>query len=350
MAIALNDLQVDAALGVVADPGIADGDKIDMLVEIAMGLQTRPKSPADLASAIRLYDHALSLCASDADLPRARITARKGTAWQSMPGETVDGLEAARDCYEAALPAMRSRGLPEELAELEMNHGLVLQSLAGFGRARVTDAIAAYHRALRVFGRTEHPKEFAILQNNLATAFISIPLSDERAKMREALAVQAFEEGLRAVNLIDHPSEYAMLQNNLGNALQYASSSHAVENNLRALDAYDEALKVRNRAATPLEFANTAANKANCLWNLPDQPDRPELGNPRNLAAALELLREAAEIFHAHGETGKAAQVAEAMVAIRAEIEAGEDAAHGPRPGDNGSGGNGSGGNGHARN
>ena len=31
-------------------------------------------------------------------------------------------------------------------------------------------------------------------------------------------------------------AEYAMLQNNLGNALQYASSSHTAENNLRALD------------------------------------------------------------------------------------------------------------------
>ena len=53
-----------------------------------------------------------------------------------------------------------------------------------------------------------------------------MPFTDERGKMREALAVQAFEEGLKVVNLIDHPSEYAMLQNNLGNALQYASSSH----------------------------------------------------------------------------------------------------------------------------
>ncbi|MEX7342288.1 hypothetical protein AB2C95_32270, partial [Pseudomonas aeruginosa] len=73
--------------------------------------------------------------------------------------------------------------------------------------------------------------------------------------MREALAVQAFEEGLKVVNLIDYPTEYAMLQNNLGNALQYVSSSHTLENNLRALDAYDEALKVRTRETTPLEYA-----------------------------------------------------------------------------------------------
>ena len=58
--------------------------------------------------------------------------------------------------------------------------------------------------------------------------------------------MQSFEVALKHITLIDHPREYAMLQNNLGNALQYLVSSHPVENNLRAIAAYDEALKVRN--------------------------------------------------------------------------------------------------------
>ena len=122
-----------------------------------------------------------------------------------------------------------------------MNLGLVLQSLAGPTRRASPTRSPPISARCRTFDRSKFPEEFAILQNNLATAFLSIPFTDERAKMREALAVQAFEEGLKVVNLIDHPSEYAMLQNNLGNALQYASSSHVVENNLRALEAYDEA-------------------------------------------------------------------------------------------------------------
>jgi hypothetical protein len=36
---------------------------------------------------------------------------------------------------------------------------------------------------------------------------------------------------LKVVKIVDHPTEYAMLQNNLGNALQYVSSGHSVENN-----------------------------------------------------------------------------------------------------------------------
>ena len=138
--------------------------------------------------------------------------------------------------------------------------------------------------------------------------------------MREALAVQAFEEGLKVVNLIDHPIEYAMLQNNLGNALQYASSSHTIENNLRALDAYDEALRVRTREASPLEYANTISNRANCLWNLPDDPEAPEHGNRANMASAQAAYIEARAIFSTYGDAEKARIVAEAVDQITREI------------------------------
>jgi hypothetical protein len=119
---------------------------------------------------------------------------------------------------------------------------------------------------------------------------------------------------------VDQPVEYAMIQNNLGNALQYASSGHVVENNLRALDAYDEALKVRNRRDTPLEYANTISNKANVLRNLPDNPEHPELGNQDNLLQARALYREAREIFSGFGQTGGVQIVAEAITDIEREL------------------------------
>ena len=132
--------------------------------------------------------------------------------------------------------------------------------------------------------------------------------------------MQAFEEGLKVVSLVDHPAEYAMLQNNLGNALQYASSSHPVENNFRAIEAYDEALKVRARETMPIEYANTIANKANCLWNLPDDPGHPEFGNRQNLMTARNHYAEAREVFMEFGELEKARIVAEAFGLIEREI------------------------------
>ncbi len=312
--------EIRAALAAADDEGATLVERAEMLMEIAMGLQQRPKSPDQLRSAVELYDRAFAICPEDERLLRARITARKGTALQAIPERGTASLARARSAFEDAMPTLIDFGRPEELAEAEMNLGVVVQNLAGAGRARITDAISAYQRALRTFNRTRYPQEFAILQNNLATAFLSMPFTDERSKMREALAVQAFEEGLKVVNLIDHPSEYAMLQNNLGNALQYASSSHTVENNLRALDAYDEALKVRTRETAPLEYANTISNRANCLWNLLDEPDAPERGNRANLTKAQAAYIEARAIFMAHGELDKARIVAEAVDQIGREI------------------------------
>ena len=183
-------------------------------------------------------------------------------------------------------------------------------------RGRIQDAIAHYHRALKVFTKEAWPREFSILHNNLAIAYLSIPATDERARMREALAVQSFEEVLQLLTLVDHPSEYAMTQNNLGNALQYAPSSHPVANLLRAIEAYDEALKVRTPREMPVEYANTVANKANALLNLPDDPQHPALGNTGNTAKARVLYREAMTLFERHGLSDAAAAVAEALSGI----------------------------------
>ena len=312
--------QVRAALAAAEDVDATPSERAEMLMEIAMGLQQRPKTARQLQSAIELYDKALAICPAEDRLLRARVGARRGTALQAVVEEGPASLEAARDAFADAIPTLAELGHPEEVAEAEMNLGVALQALAGMNRARLTDAVSAYQRALRGFDRTRHPQEFSILQNNIATAFLSIPLADEKARMREALAVQAFEEGLKAVNVIDHPIEYAMLQNNLGNALQYASSSHAVENNLRALKAYDEALAVRTRERMPHEYANTIANKANCLWNLPDDPERPELGNRDNLIQAKVYYAEAQEIFTRAGDKEKARIAAEAVFQIEREL------------------------------
>jgi len=307
---------VNAARRVVDESSAGPAEKAEMLMEIAMGVQQKPQQVEDILAAIGLYREAISLCEADDALLSARIKARMATALMAVPAEDATFLEEARDVLRVSISTMSDLGTKEELAEAEMNMGLVVQTLAGMGRARIQDAISAYQRALRSFNKLSFPREYAILQSNLATAFLSVPITSEAGKLSEALAVQSFEEGLSAVNLIDHPVEYAMLQNNLGNALQYASSSHRVENGFRALEAYDEALKVRDRRNTPIEYANTIANKANCLCNLPDDPEDGEAGNPIHQAQALKLFREARDIFASVGAHDRAESVDEAILEI----------------------------------
>lgn len=312
--------QVDAALGAVEDADASDADKAQMLMEIAMGLQQAPREAADLHAAVDLYRRALMLVPAGEALGGARIRARLATALMAVPADDAEPMKAAKTEITTALVILNAEGADAEIAEAEMNLGLICQTLAGAGLMPIQPAISAYQRAMRTFDKTTYPKEFAILQNNLATAFMSTPFTDDSGKMREALAVQAFEEGLRVVTLIDHPVEYAMLQNNLGNALQYVSTSHRVENGFRALEAYDEALKVRTLREMPEAYANTIANKANCLSNLPDDPENPESSNPRNVMSAIALLREAQGIFLSRGVSDKAEAVAEAIAELQSAL------------------------------
>jgi tetratricopeptide (TPR) repeat protein len=312
--------QVDAALIAVEDADASDSDKAQMLMEIAMGLQQAPRDPSDLMAAVDLYRRALALVPVGEAIGAARIRARLATALMAVPAEDAEPMQAARTEITKALATLTAEGSDAEIAEAEMNLGLICQTLAGWQMMPIQPAISAYQRALRTFDKAAYPKEFAILQNNLATAFLSMPFTDQSGKMREALAVQACEEGLRVVSLIDHPVEYAMLQNNLGNALQYVATAHRAENSLRALDAYDEALRVRTRRDMPEAYANTIANKANCLANLPDDLENPEAGNPRNVQEAVALLREAQGIFQSRGETEKARSVAEAIADLTSAL------------------------------
>jgi tetratricopeptide (TPR) repeat protein len=212
------DDPLGAALAAAESEAASPAARAEMLMEVAMGLQRHPRTPDHLDAAVRLYDRALALAPPEERLLVARITARKATALQAMPEPGTAALERARVAHEDAIRSLRDCGSRVELAEAQMKIGRVLQRLAAAGRARFTDAISAYQNALSVFDRRRYPAEFAILQDNLATAFLAT--TGDGARIREPLAVPRFEEGLKTVPRIDHPSKYAMLRNDPGNALQ----------------------------------------------------------------------------------------------------------------------------------
>ncbi|MCF4966049.1 hypothetical protein [Nostoc sp. CMAA1605] len=316
----ITDSTVKAALAAITSESATTAEKIQMLIELAQGLQKKPKTPQDLWNAVELYQQADKLCDNDYPLWKARSQAGMAGALKSIPDGGVELLLKAKAAYESALPILQQLAAPVEVAEAQMNLGLVLQSLVPFNLAKITDSIAIYQEAMRVFTSQDYPQEYAILANNIAIAYLSMSGNPEQQNLCEGLAVQTFEAALKQINLIEHPREYAMLQNNLGNALQYLQSSHPVENNLRAIAAYNEALKVRNAQDNPLEYANTIANKANALFNLPDDPEKPELGNAKNLLQARDYYQAAWEIFSQYQQTEQAAIIAQALQDVNAEI------------------------------
>ncbi len=329
---------VTAALRMVEEADHDIEERIAMLVELARQLRDRPRRREDLLAARRLLERALELAGSGRPLAAARVRVQLAAVLRELPDGGIAALEAARDLLVEARPVLEREGDAEERADLDMLLGVVLHALANSGRVALREAVAAYQRALRVFDRERHPREFALLQNNLATAFLAMAFADTAGGMREALAVQCFEAGLAALDPRAHPREWAMLQNNLGNALQSVRSGHPLANRLRALEAYRAALRVRDRERAPVEYANTVANLAQCLLALPDDPERPEAGNPRRRREAARLLAEAHALFTAHGETARAAAVAELLDELREVRARGNGAAEDPPPNGDGGG------------
>lgn len=320
MTPSITDSGVKAAVAAIASESATTAEKIQMLIEMGQGFQKKPETAQDLRNAVSLFYRAYEMCGDEYPLLKARAQVGMAGTLQTIPDNGPQLLLQAKIGYEEALPILQQLAAPVEVAEAQMNMGLVLQSLVKFNLARIVDSIQAYHEALRVFTWQDYPQEYAILYNNIAIAYLSMPLASEREYLRQGLAVQSFEVALKHIQPIDHPREYAMLQNNLGNALQYLVSSHPLENNLRAIAAYDEALKVRNPKDTPLEYANTISNKANALFNLPDDPEKPEAGNLQNLLQARTYCQQAGEIFTQHQQIEQAEVVAQALQEIEAEI------------------------------
>ncbi len=307
----------DMALQMAADSDAPAAEKAAMLSDIGSGIQRRANTREQLDYAIALQQEALTLVADNSSdqLLCARIALQLGFTRQ-LASDDVRDLQKVVAELEGAYDVLRSQGDKGEVTELHINLGLAYQSLAAQGRADPRKALDAYHAALSGIDAVQQPAQFAIVQSNLALVMLSMCNGGDSDAMREALAVQAFEAGLSAVNAQDHPAEFAMLQNNLGNALQHAASGHPIANRLRAVEAYDAAIAVREELGSPTELAGTIANRAHCLCTIPDDPEQPARGNPNNLIAARSEYHRALILLSNAGDAEKSSLIREAIAEL----------------------------------
>ncbi|MDH7490718.1 MAG: hypothetical protein QHH80_14590, partial [Anaerolineae bacterium] len=79
-------------------------------------------------------------------------------------------------------------------------------------------------------------------------------------------AIQAYEQALRVYTLDRFPMDYAMTQNNLGTAYRtLAEIQDKAQNCSRAIQAYEQALKVFREDLFPEVYPIVARNLARCL-------------------------------------------------------------------------------------
>ncbi|MBD0389887.1 MAG: hypothetical protein ICV54_26125, partial [Nostoc sp. C3-bin3] len=107
MTSSITDTAVNAAIAAIDSETATIVEKIEMLIEMALAFQKKPKSRQELHKAIFLCQRAIALCGEEHPLLRARARAGLATALRTIPSEGADLLIQAKEAYEMALPILQ---------------------------------------------------------------------------------------------------------------------------------------------------------------------------------------------------------------------------------------------------
>lgn len=203
-----------------------------------------------------------------------------------------------------ALDLIPAEGGSDIRARAALQLGQILQEYAGGQRSPLQAAVRCYQEALRFFQRETHPLEFAFIQNNLALAYLAMPMTDAGDRLRGAIAVQALRAALSIYDPDQHPQEWTSARLNLANALQYVHSARPADHLLEAVAIYEDLLRRRDPATDPAGYARILANLSNALAHL------------GVFAEARERLNAAAALFDQLGDETALATVRELLANI----------------------------------
>jgi tetratricopeptide (TPR) repeat protein len=150
-------------------------------------------------------------------------------------------------------------------------------------------AVTHYHNALQALRPGEAPEVFAAAHAGLASAYLTMPLSDASDQLRLGIAVGSLRTALTIYTRETHPAEWSSVQLNLANALVYAPSTHRRDNLAEAVELYEAVLQTRDRNVDPIGYARALANQGNALAHLGEKlVARAKLGDARELFAEAE--------------------------------------------------------------
>ncbi|MGY4710104.1 hypothetical protein ACXDF8_11215 [Mycolicibacterium sp. CBM1] len=171
--------------------------------------------------------------------------------------------------YETALTALDGAdGLRVARAELHLNLAGMLHEQAQDRPEMLTAAVPHYHSALQLVLREEAPLLWASAHANLATAYLTMPMTEASGQLRLGIAAQSLRSALKVYTREDYPEQWASVQLNLANSLVYTPSKHQADNLVEAVELYEAVLEARDRDSDPLGRARVLANQGNVLAHL----------------------------------------------------------------------------------
>lgn len=237
------------------------GDAAGELAAIVLSAQaSKALQDGDAGAAVALLDRAAEEAAT--------ISAPLSGVLLGAAGSILNGPEAVTR-FERALRAM------EEAEDLRVARAELHLALAGLLHEQAVDrpdllnrAVPHYHSTLQLVLREEAPLLWASAHANLATAYLTMPMTEASSQLRLGVAAQSLRSALKVYTREEHPEQWASVQLNLANSLVYTPSSHQGDNLVEAVELYEEVLAARDRDVDPLGRARVLANQGNVLAHL----------------------------------------------------------------------------------
>ncbi len=217
-----------------------------------------------MLEAVQAVERAIENVAADFKSMRAYLQGLRVLTLFKIKGAQTSMIPQLR----AALSELDAVELSDLKAELYMTLGMVYHEMAKGRRGALMEAVKCYQEALQFYNKTTHPEIYALLQNNLALAYLAMPMKESRDQLRKAIAVQALREALKVYTRETHPDAWASATLNLANALQYLPTSDPEKRLWQAVALYQELLEVRSPDHDPAGYARVLANQANALAHL----------------------------------------------------------------------------------
>ena len=241
------------------DLGAADAELAATILSVQA---SRALQDGDPAAAVALLDRAAEQAAGVSEPLRGVLL---GAA-----ASVLDGPEAVSR-YETALKILEdAEDLRLARAELHVALAGVFHEQAVENPGLLNKAVPHYHSALQLVWREEAPLLWASAHANLATAYLTMPMTEASSQLRLGVAAQSLRSALKVYTPEEHPEQWASVQLNLANSLVYTPSSHQTENLVEAVNLYEAVLQARDRDIDPLGRARVLANQGNVLAHLGD--------------------------------------------------------------------------------
>ncbi len=177
-------------------------------------------------------------------------------------------LDTAVTDLTAAVRVLSGSDLHLQTAELHVQLGSIAHERAAAGVGPLRTAMHHYTAALQLISRESAPLLWASAQLNLATAYLSSPMTQASDQLRMAVSMQSLRACLSVFTRDAQPAQWATATLNLANSLVYTPSTHQGDNLVEAVELYEQVLAVRDRHDDPAGRARVLANQGNALAHL----------------------------------------------------------------------------------